>query len=220
MTINLHKGQTIDLRKNNAGGDYDLSTVTIGLGWDVKEQNKSFLGSLFGRRTEEYDLDAVAFLLDANDKVINKGEAVSMGGNPSQLEGGDIVFFNALKHFSGHVWLTGDNRSGEGEGDDEQIIVQLDQLDIKYQKIVFIVAIYQGEKRKQHFGMVDNAFIRAVDNRGTEIAKFSLSGNSDFNHTHSMIFAEICRRAGSWEFRAIGEPRNTDNFVDILSEYL
>lgn len=221
MAINLQKGQTIDLRKNATGGEYDLSSVTIGLGWDVKQKSKGFFGSLFGSaESEEYDLDAIAFLLDANNKVANKGEAVSRGGNPSQLQNGDIVFFNALKHNSGHIWLTGDNRTGEGDGDDEQIIVLLDKLDPKYQKIVFLVTIYQGKKKNQHFGMVDNAFIRAVDKKGTEIARFSLSGNAEFNNTHAMIFAELYRREGSWKFRAIGEPRNTDNFVEILSEYL
>ncbi len=220
MAINLQKGQTIDLRKNESGGEYDLSEVTIGLGWDVKQKNTGFFASIFGGgEADEYDLDAIAFVLDANNKVANRGQTVTRGGNTFQLQGSDIVFFNALKHPSGNIWLTGDNRTGEGDGDDEQIIVQLNKLDQKYQKIVFIVTIYQGRKKRQHFGMVDNAFIRAVDHRGHEIARYSLSGNADFNNTHAMIFAELYRKDGSWKFRAIGEPRDTDNFMEILKEY-
>lgn len=220
MGINLQKGQTIDLRKKSTGGEYNLSNVTIGLGWDVKKKS-GFFGNLFGSASaEDYDLDAIAFMLDENNKVINRGTTINKDGRSIGLYGGDIIYFNSLQHPSGHIWLTGDNRTGEGDGDDEQIIVQLDKLDQKYQKIVFIVTIYQGQKNNQHFGMVENAFIRAVDQSGTEIAKYSLSGNDEFNNTHSMIFAELYRREGSWKFRAIGEPRTTDNFVEILKEYL
>jgi tellurium resistance protein TerD len=221
MAINLQKGQTIDLRKNAAGGEYDLSNVTIGLGWDVRKKSGGFFASIFGGgAAEDYDLDAIAFLLDGNDKVADRGQDVNRpDGRKVSLYGGDVIYFNSLKHPSGHIWLTGDNRTGEGDGDDEQIIVQLNKLDQKYQKIVFIVSIYQGQKNNQHFGMIDNAFIRAVDAKGTEIAKYSLSGNAEFNNTHSMIFAELYRREGSWKFRAIGEPRDTDNFVKILQEY-
>jgi tellurium resistance protein TerD len=220
MGINLQKGQTIDLRKNASGAEHNLSNVTIGLGWDVKKKS-GFLGNLFGgSSTEEYDLDAIAFLLDSNNKVLNRGETVHQNGRTIGLYGGDIIYFNSMKHPSGNIWLTGDNRTGAGDGDDEQIIVQLDNLDQRYQKIVFIVSIYQGQKNNQHFGMVENAFIRAVDQNGSEIARYSLSGNAEFNNTHSMIFAEIYRREGSWKFRAIGEPKTTDNFVDILKDYL
>lgn len=223
MAINLQKGQTIDLRKNTAGADtgVDLSRLTIGLGWDVKQKSTSFLGSLFGGgKAEDYDLDAIAFLLDANDKVVNLGQTVKRpDGRSVNLYGGDVIYFNSLQHPSGHIWLTGDNRTGEGDGDDEQIIVELEKLDAKYQKIVFVVSIYQGHKNKQHFGMVENAFIRAVDRKGNEILKYSLSGNSEFDNMHSMVFAELYRRDGSWKFRAIGEPRVTDNFVNILKEY-
>jgi tellurium resistance protein TerD len=220
MSINLQKGQTIDLRKKSSGGEYNLSNVTIGLGWDVKKKG-GFFGNLFGAGSaEDYDLDAIAFMLDSNNKVVNRGSTVNKGGKNIGLYGGDVIYFNSLKHPSGNIWLTGDNRTGEGDGDDEQIIVQLDKLDHRYQKIVFIVAIYQGQKKNQHFGMVENAFIRAVDQNGSEIARYSLSGSEEFNKTHSMIFAEVYRRDGSWKLRAVGEPRNTDNFVEILKEYL
>lgn len=213
MAINLVKGQTIDLRKNAQGVIYDLSNVTIGLGWDVRKKQSSFLGGLLGGgKEEEYDLDAIAFLLDNNNKVANRGN--------EKLMGGDIVFFNALEHNSGHIWLTGDNRTGAGDGDDEQIIVKLDSLDSKYQKILFVVTIYQGIKNKQHFGMVENAFIRAVDTNGKEIVKFSLSGDSTFNNMCSMVFAEVYRKDGTWKFRAIGDPYQYDSFIEILKNYI
>lgn len=221
MAINLQKGQTIDLRKSDKGESYDLSTVTIGLGWDVRKKSSGFLGGLLGGgKAEEYDLDAIAFLLDSNDKVADLGKTVQTNdGRSMGLYGGDIVFFNSMKHPSGHIWLTGDNRTGAGDGDDEQIIVKLDSLDSKYQKILFVVAIYQGKANNQHFGMVENAFIRAVDSKGKEIAKFSLSGDATYNGMCSMVFAEVYRKEGTWKFRALGEPYQYDSFVEILKKY-
>ena len=225
MAINLVKGQTIDLRKNDQGESFDLSTVTIGLGWDVRPSKPSggFLGKLFGGapKDAEYDLDAIAFLLDAKGKIANMGRTVqaSNGRNVSLYEG-DIIFFNSMKHPSGNIWLTGDNRTGAGEGDDEQIKVKLDALSPQYDRIIFLVTIYQGKQNDQHFGMLDNAFIRAVDSRGKVIAKFSLSGDAAYNGMCSMTFAEVYRKDGTWKFRAIGDPHRTDNFVEILKNYL
>jgi tellurium resistance protein TerD len=220
MAINLQKGQTIDLRKNDKGETFDLATVTIGLGWDVKQKDSGFLSKLFGgAKEEEYDLDAIAFLLDSNGKVANIGRTANVNNRQIGLYEGDIIYFNSLKHPSGHIWLTGDNRTGEGDGDDEQIIVKLDSLDQRYQKILFLVTIYQGKQNNQHFGLVENAFIRAVDARGKEIAKFNLSGDASMNGMCSMVFAEAYRKEKEWKFRAIGEPKHTDNFVDILKSY-
>ncbi len=225
MAISLVKGQTIDLRKNERGESFDLNTVTIGLGWDMKQQKPSggFLGKLLGSGSKEaeYDLDAIAFLLDANGKVANTGHTVqATNGRNVNLYEGDIIFFNSMKHPSGHIWLTGDNRTGAGEGDDEQIIVKLDALSPKYDRIVFIVSIYQGQQNNQHFGMLKNAFIRAVDSRGKEIARFSLSGEAAYDGMRSMTFAELYRREDSWKFRAIGNPHPSDSFVEILKGYL
>lgn len=166
MSVSLKKGQGVSLKKS----EYDLSSVTIGLGWDIKEEKKGFLGSLFGKQ-EEYDLDVIAFLCDANGKVADLGR---MEGGQASLVDGDIIFFNSLRHKSGQIWLTGDNRTGAGDGDDEQIIVKLNTLDDKYAKIVFIVQIYNGKQLQQHFGKVQNAFIRAVDAKNVEMARFDL----------------------------------------------
>jgi stress response protein SCP2 len=97
--------------------------------------------------------------------------------------------------------------------------VKLDSLSPSYDRIIFVVAIYQGKHNQQHFGMVENAFIRAVDRTGKEIARFSLSGDATFNGMCSMTFAELYRKDGSWKFRAIGEPHQTDNFVELLQKY-
>lgn len=223
MAINLQKGQTIDLRKNDKGEIFDLTTVTIGLGWDVRKKNTGFLGGIFGsgKNDEEYDLDAIAFLLDSNGKVANLGRTVQTNqGTQMGLYQGDIIFFNSMKHPSGHIWLTGDNRTGAGDGDDEQIVVKLDSLSQQYQKIIFLVTIYQGKQKNQHFGMIENAFIRAVDQRGCEIAKYSLSGDSTYNGVCALVFSEVYRKDGTWKFRALGEPKQTDNFIEILKDYL
>jgi len=221
--INLIKGQTIDLRKGAKGQEdvYDLSTVTIGLGWDVRETKKGFFEKLLAQKEEDYDLDAIAFLLDANGKVADLGKTVlTSAGTNRDLYQGDVIYFNSLQHPSGHIWLTGDNRTGDGDGDDEQIIVKLDSLSQNYQRILFIVSIYQGLKHNQHFGMLDNAFIRAVDAKGKEIAKYSLSGDASLNNKCSMVFAEVYRKDKDWKFRAISDTFASDNFIEILKKYM
>jgi tellurium resistance protein TerD len=221
MAINLVKGQTIDLRKNDKGESFDLSTVTIGLGWDVRKKSGGFFGKLLGSKEEEFDLDAIAFLLDKNGKVADLGKTVQTNdGRNLSLYQGDVIFFNSQRHPSGNIWLTGDNRTGAGDGDDEQIIVKLDSLDAKFEKILFIVSIYQGRQRNQHFGGIENAFIRAVDNKGKEIVKFNLSGDASYTNMCSMVFAEVYRKDGSWKFRALGDPQPADSFVEVLRNYV
>jgi stress response protein SCP2 len=221
MAINLVKGQTIDLRKNDKGESFDLSTVTIGLGWDVRKKSGGFFGKLLGGKEEEFDLDAIAFLLDKNGKVADLGKTVQTNdGRNLSLYQGDVIFFNSQRHPSGNIWLTGDNRTGAGDGDDEQIIVKLDSLDAKFEKILFVVSIYQGRQRNQHFGGIENAFIRAVDNTGKEIVKFNLSGDASYNGMCSLVFAEVYRKDGTWKFRALGDPQPADSFVEILRNYV
>ncbi len=251
MAINLQKGQTIDLRKNDKGESFDLSQVTIGLGWDVKQKESGFFGKLFGgAKEEEFDLDVIAFLLDSNGKVANLGRDLNFSnGNKVGLHGGDIIFFNSMTYPSGTgtssmlfpegtpkynmqqkinqlldrgelIVHTGDNLTGEGEGDDEQIIIKLDSLPTKIEKIIFLVCIYQGISKNQQFGKVENAFIRACDKNNKEIAKYTLSNSPELENKHSLIFGETYRHSGGWKFRAIGEPLYTDNFVDILKKYV
>ena len=213
MSVSLSKGQGVSLKKN----EYDLSSVTIGLGWDINEEKKGFLGGIFGKKEEEYDLDVIAFLCNSAGKVTDLGNVEN--GKPT-LVNGDIIFFNSLRHKSGNIWLTGDNRTGAGDGDDEQIIVRLNSLDAQYEKIVFIVQIYNGEKLQQHFDKVQNAFIRAVDARNIEMARFDLSGGPAFASQRSMVFAELIREATGWKLRAIGESSESDSFVSHLRNYM
>ena len=110
MSVSLSKGQGVSLKKN----EYDLSSVTIGLGWDINEEKKGFLGGIFGKKEEEYDLDVIAFLCNSAGKVTDLGNVEN--GKPT-LVNGDIIFFNSLRHKSGNIWLTGDNRTGAGDGD-------------------------------------------------------------------------------------------------------
>jgi len=232
MAILLKKGQGVSLRKE----EFDLSQVTIGLGWDCEEpsqqrfeiveraveRKKTGLSGLLGgteivrekvRIPIEWDLDVVAFLCDQNKKVKNLGDREN--GKPT-LVNGDIVFFNSLRHQSGQIWLTGDNVDGKGDGDDEQIIANLNNIPSNYTTIAFIVQIYNGLRKGQSFGGVNNAFIRAVDKRGQEMVRYDLSGGAKFAQYRAMIFAELVRDGKDWKFNAIGEPFETDTFVDIL----
>ena len=202
MAINLQKGQGVSLRKESG---YDLSRLTVGLGWDIAPS------------TPAYDLDAVAFLLDGDGKVRNLGK-LGANGRPT-LEGGDVVFYKSLVHPSGKVRLSGDNQSGSTSGDAEQSEVALDTLPDAYRQIIFAVAIYKGHERKQSFAGVRRAHIRAVDGKGQEICRYDI-GSDPGNHACAMTFASVVRGAGGWNFNAIGEFHDTDRFIDLLKRYL
>ncbi|MEB3342924.1 TerD family protein [Okeania sp.] len=190
MTINLKKGQKIVLDKS----EYDLSKLTMGLGWDVAKSQGGLAG-LFGGRSD-FDLDAYAILLEANEKLKNYKE--------------DVVYYGHLESKDKTVIHSGDNLTGEGEGDDEQIILKLNSIPEKYQKIILAVSIYQAKERKQEFGMVENAFVRAVDNKGVEIAQYTLSGNGTYQGKISMLMGAVYRDNTLWKFSALGDPLDTD----------
>ena len=173
MTVSLSKGGNVSLEKEAPG----LTEVTIGLGWDERTTD----GAAF-------DLDASAFLVNATGKV-NKDQ--------------DFIFYNNLKSLCESVTHTGDNRTGEGEGDDESLIVALDKVPADVDRVVFGTTIHEAEKLSQSFGQVRNASIRIVDNRdGTEIARYDLS--EDYSTETAMLMGELYRHDGSWKFRALG----------------
>ncbi len=208
MAIDLKKGQSINLEKST----HDLSSVTIGLGWKIRKKG-GFLKSLFGSGEDDYDLDAIAFLLGVDGKVQSLGNG--------KLVGSDVVFFNNLQHPSGCVVHTGDNLvGGAGAEDDEQIVVKLNRLDQRYHRIVFLVSIYQGIQKGQHFGDVEGAFMRAVDAKGRELARFRLDDDPAYNGKCTIVFGEVCRQGSEWKFEAIGDAFATDSFVHILNSYL
>ncbi len=166
-----------------------------------------------GAKQEDYDLDAIAFLMDQNDQVTTLGDA--------RLVGGDVVFFNSLKHPTGHVYHSGDNRvGGDGAQDDEQIVVKLTSLDNRYQKILFLVCIYQGQQKQQHFGKIQSAYIRAVDAKGKEIARYALGADPSYAGRCTMVFGEVYRKDGGWKFRALGDAHPFDTFVELLKRHL
>lgn len=208
MAIKLTKGQTISLEKDKN----DLSSITLGLGWKVRKK-AGLLGGLFGGKQAEYDLDAIAFMLDANDKLTRWGN--------DKLVGGDIVFYNSLEHPSRTVIHKGDNRTGgDGAKDDETILVHLNSVPQVYHRILFLVSIYKGIERKQHFGMVDDAYIRAIDAKGAEIARYALSNEPSYQGACTMVFGEVYRHGGGWKFRAIGDAHPFDSFVHLLKKHV
>ncbi len=174
MAVNLSKGQKVDLTKGNPG----LSRLIIGLGWDT---NKYDGGA-------DFDLDAAAFLLGASGKVASDS---------------DFVFYGNLKHASGGVEHTGDNLTGEGEGDDEVIKVDLSKVPAAVEKIAFTVTIYDAEVRKQNFGQVSNSYIHIVDEVShTELVRFDLG--EDFSIETAVVVGELYRNNGEWKFNAVG----------------
>lgn len=174
MGVNLTKGQKVSLTKNNPG----LKKLVVGLGWDV---NSFDTGG-------DFDLDAAAFLLTDNGKV-------------SRQE--DFVFFGNLKDPSGSVEHLGDNLTGAGDGDDEQIKISLATVPANISRVVFTVTIYDAETRRQNFGQVNNAFIRIYNEEsGEEMLRYDLG--EDFSIETAAVFGELYKNNGEWKFNAIG----------------
>ncbi|MFI1394154.1 TerD family protein [Streptomyces sp. NPDC020681] len=174
MGVSLSKGGNVSLSKEAPG----LTAVVVGLGWDVRSTTGT-----------DFDLDASALLVDAGGKVLTDQH---------------FVFFNNLKSPDGSVEHTGDNLTGEGEGDDEQLKVNLAGVPAEVDKIVFPVSIHEGESRQQSFGQVRNAFIRVVNQAGgAELARYDLS--EDASTETAMVFGELYRNAAEWKFRAVGQ---------------
>lgn len=174
MPINLSKGQKVDLTKGNPS----LKKIMVGLGWDV---NAFDTGA-------DFDLDAAAFMLGDNGKC------------PTEKE---FIFYGNLEHASGAVKHMGDNLTGSGEGDDEQIFIDLTKIPDNVSKIAFTVTIYDSDVRRQNFGQVSNAFIRIVDDTtDTEIIRYDLA--EDFSIETAVVVGELYKHNGQWKFNAIG----------------
>ena len=195
MTINLQKGQRISLKKEAP----NLTRLMCGLGWDVAKKSGGWFSS-----SPDFDLDAFVICLDANQKLANKS---------------DIVYFSNLRHSSGAITHLGDNLTGKGEGDDEQIIVDLPKVPAKISKLLFMINIYESKKRKQELSQVENAFVRLVDlNNRKEIARYELSG-SQYQNKNGLILGEVYRHNGEWKMAATGEAFNARGIGDIAQKY-
>jgi len=174
MALSLSKGGNVSLSKSDPG----LKNILIGLGWDERATSGN-----------DFDLDASIFMVNSEGKV--RSDA-------------DFIFYGQLKSADGSVVHTGDNRTGEGEGDDEAIEVNLDGVPADIQRLVVTVTIHEADNRKQNFGMVQNAFIRVVNNdTGNEIVRYDLS--EDYSTETALEFGEVYRHNGEWKFRAVGQ---------------
>jgi stress response protein SCP2 len=192
--VSLTKGQKVNLTKDNPG----LASLTIGLGWDAKRS----IGRIFSSGSGNFDCDAAAILL-------KNGHFVSPN---------DLVYFGNLEHKYAAVKHGGDNLTGKGDGDDEQIFVNLAGIPDEYDRIVFAVNIYNALQRDQHFGMIKNAFIRVVDgNSGAELYRYNLTDN--YNGKIAMLFGEVYRHNGEWKFSALGEGINEKSLQDIAKRF-
>lgn len=178
MSVSLSKGQRVDLTK----GRPSLKNILVGLGWDINHYDGE----------ADFDLDASVFMIKENNKV-GKDE--------------DFIFYGNLEHSSKSVKHMGDNRTGEGDGDDEVVKIKLDKIPSDYETLVVTVTIYDAESRLQNFGMVGNAYVRVVDEEtGEELIRFDLS--EDFSTETALVVAEIYKHNGEWKFKAVGSGYN------------
>ncbi len=196
MSVNLQKGQKVNLRKEDGGA---LRRVMVGLGWDEVKQKRGF----FAPKPQDIDCDASVF--------------VCVNGHLMGTD--DIVYFGNLTHKSSCIRHMGDNLTGAGEGDDEQIMVDLASMPSQYDKLVVVVNIYQAAQRKQHFGMIENAFIRIVDaDNNQEMCKYNLSENYD--GMTAMIFGELYRYNNEWKFNAIGQGTRDNGLGELANRFV
>jgi stress response protein SCP2 len=199
MVINLQKGQRISLSKEAPG----LTKLMCGLGWDVAKRSG---GGFFGAfsNTQECDLDASVICLDQESKVTDVA---------------NVIYFGNLSHKSGAITHLGDNLTGAGEGDDEQIIVDLANLPQNIVKLVFTVNIYDCVNRKQDFTQIKNAFVRLVNvSNNKELAKYNLSG-SEYQGMTGMIMAEIYKHNDEWKMAAVGNGVSVNGLGVLINSY-
>ena len=195
MSVKLQKGQKVSLSKENAG----LSRVIVGLGWDEVERKRSF----FAPKPQDIDCDAFAIMLKNGKLVDNK----------------DIVYFGNLSHYTNSVNHMGDNLTGEGDGDDEQIVIDLNSVPAEYDKIVLAVNIYKAYDRRQNFGLIKNSFIRLVDARNNnEMCIYNLT--EDYSGMTAMLFGEVYRYNGEWKFNAVGQGTTDGSISEFAKRYL
>ncbi len=174
MAINLSKGQKVDLTKTNPG----LKNIVVGLGWDTKKYD----GAL------DFDLDASVFVLNAQGRCSSES---------------DFVFYNNPSNKNGSVKYLGDNRTGVGEGDDEQVEIQLSNIPQEVARVAFTITIYEAEVRRQNFGQINNAFVRVYNkDTGMELINYDL--DEDFSIETAVVVGELYRHGGEWKFSAIG----------------
>lgn len=195
MSVSLQKGQKVSLSKDNAG----LGKVVVGLGWDEVEQAR---GGFFAPKPKPIDCDASVIAL--------------RGGK--LMSGEDLVYFGNLTHKTGTIKHLGDNLTGAGSGDDEQIILDLAGIPADYDRIVVVVNIYQARERAQHFGLIKNAFIRIVDARNNnELCRYNLT--DDYSGMTAMVFGEVYRHNGEWKFNAMGQGTNDSGLAELAKRF-
>lgn len=191
MALNLKKGEKINLTKDNAG----LSRVIVGLGWNPAKPK-------FGFAAKEIDCDSFIFLL--------KGDKFKSDD--------DLIYFGHKQHKSKSVIHKGDNRTGEGDGDDEQIVVDLSSIPAEYNKAIIGVNIYKCKETRQDFGMIKSAYCRLVDCRdSTEMYRYNLTEN--YKGMTAMIFGELYRDGSEWKFAAVGEGTKDYKISDVVRRY-
>ncbi|OON95680.1 MAG: stress protein [Epulopiscium sp. Nele67-Bin005] len=193
MSVSLVKGQKVSLAKK----DERLSVVVVGLGWDEVKRKGGFFS-----KPAPIDCDASAIILQ--NKKLARTE--------------DVIYYGNLAHKTHAVVHLGDNLTGAGDGDDEQIIVKLEELPSTHDTITFVVNIYKAIERKQHFGLIENAFVRIVDGRNnTEICRYNLT--DDYSNMTAIVFGEIYKHNDEWKFNAIGQGTQDKGLNEIIQRY-
>lgn len=200
--VNLSKGGVVNLSKHTPG----LSHVMVGLGWDPETKGKGLFKKVFGgsQPSSSIDCDACAILLKNGRLASND----------------DVVYFGNLKHKTKAVIHQGDNLTGDGDGDDEQIMIDLSKLPSDYDGVLLFVNIYNAKSKGQNFGQIANSFIRLVNmNTNSEMCRYDISQSSEYDKATAVIFGKLTKKNGEWEFEALGEASRAGSVSEVANNY-
>ncbi len=197
MAVSIGKNESLELDEQQ----YDLTKLTLGLGWRAKNK-----GGLFSRLKgrEAVDLDALALMLGTNGKVRDEN---------------DVIYFGNLRSTDGSVEHSGDDLSGKGRGDSEQIVIHLQALPSHFHKVVFAVIIHEAKKRELHFGMLDNAYVRVLDATAQEVVRFDLSHDPSYDGAACILMGELSRSSTNWSFTGLGTTLDVERISGIAIKY-
>lgn len=214
MSATVAQGQCFTLDSSR----YNLSRVTMSFGWDLPQQKNSLWGSWFSDAKYDYEIDVITLLCGMNGKICDLGS--SELDEPS-FKDSDVIFFNNLRHHTGHVWLGGGAYYADEQHEDaEQVFIHLNTLEQKYTRLVFMLQLYDAVRNDHDLSQLKKCYVRMFDADGQPIVKFQLDDLTDYQQQRSMVMVELLRMGDRWVFKPIAQSSRSDSFIDWLQYYV
>lgn len=214
MSATVAQGQGFTLEKSQ----FNLSRITMSFGWDLPQQQQGLWSHWFSDNQQDYEIDVITLLCGMNGKICDLGW--SDDGEPS-FKDSDVIFFNNLRHHTGNIWLGGGAYyADERHEDAEQVFIELNALDRKYTRLVFMIQIYDAIRNNHDLTHLKNCYVRVSDADGRPMVKFQLDDLNQYQQQRSMLMVELLRMGDTWIFKPIAQSSRADNFIDWLQFYV